>query len=613
MQLNQSNNYDVISLCIEEYNVSACLFDGTKVLLFTSYRDNFRFELTKKLLNSYNLNKIIIDSFIGIGPLINKGNINKFHKMPIAHKKKLFTQLSKSENSCLKALNSFCSHSELISVENIKILGYSGKYQIEMKNLNYFYIGDCLNVILSKSETLKDILKSCKTRFGKIILKKWIQQPLQDYLKIIERRDQLEFILPFLPKISNLLKTCKIMKVEQKINFNKLKTALKAVFNLDQILNETIKLQNHKKYVKIYKMLKIVNNMDENQELQANSTVIIESMAKELSLKFNISLSIVYFPQIGFLIESSFSIDKLIFKIKDKLYCKNKDMESLDLIIGDPYDMANRRETEIFTKCINKIRNANFTYLYDYIGNVDALASLAYKNCGEYAGLINQDSKLNTQLKNCDELESVLNENKSNKLDEKQINLPIRTESINNQNTIINGVELGNKNIICGNLDGIKMIETIILNQIGCKVPCNSTKLPIYKSLAYLEKQVYFFDIKNSYFQNEVMKSGVVFRESTKDTFCIIEDPFQSTSPMEGFSIFSNFIQKISAKNAIFSTKFDFDRCNELIEGKMLIFDQNTKYLREVNKYLLENEKLEEFNQLSNVSKWLLYKKSTSD
>ena len=123
-----------------------------------------------------------------------------------------------------------------------------------------------------------------------------------------------------------------------------------------------------------------------------------------------------------------------------------------------------------------------------------------------------------------------------------------------------------------------KIIETIILNQIGCKVPCNSTKLPIYKSLAYLEKQICFFDIKNSYFQNEVMKSGVVYRESTKDTFCIIEDPFQSTSPMEGFSIFSNFIQKISVKNAIFSTKFDFDRCNELIEGKMLIFDQSTKY-----------------------------------
>lgn len=564
----------VLSLLIDKYTVHSSLFNGNEIHLYTPYRDCFTYKSTKVLLELLNPSVIIVETFIGLSPLLNKENIDKFHKISIGQRNKIFSNISKGENRCLRLLSHYFSIFELVSVENINILGYLGSYPIKRLEWNTFYIDNCIDDLLVDNNTLKNILKGTKTKYGKIIIKKWIFHPLETAQQIYQRRKILEFIMPILPKVSRLLKQCKDVEINKNLDIKKLKKGFKSVFNLAELMNEKVKLEAKSRYLKVYKFLKFFENQyckvrtKESEDIgKENIYSWIDTMAESLSKTFGFSLSVVYFPEIGFLIESSYAIEKVLFKIKDKFYSKNNSMNELDYKITDYYDEKNRKESNEFSKLISRIKSVKYAHLYDFIGEIDALVSIALNNIGQY------------------------------------------NEIFNDTELLLDGIELYQKNIFLNEFQGKQIANMVVLNQIGSKLSNLNVRIPIYKKLAYLSKNSIFNEIKNSFFQKEVRKVGIIFRECNHDTCCIIEQPFHSTTPIEGFELFSELCKKIVVKNLFISTKFEFSRCDKLckeIKAKLLLINEANTFIEAENINMKDSSA--EINKICAIGIWLLFK-----
>lgn len=573
-----------LSLYVKNLEMSLCSFDGHIISLYPTIHDNHRLERTKKLIETLNPDEIIVNTFIGLGPILTKENIKSICKLPSVKCRNVFSGLSTNENKTIKALSNHCGRKRLIAVESAKIMGYSENYPIERKNTGSFYLLDTFNILMRKSSKIKRIISKSSTQFGRAIIKSWLRNPLDERDAITGRRRAISFMLPYIPRIEKLLRLSRISRVEKKINIQKLKRALKSAFNLDDLLGEIIKMRHKEKYIKLYRTIRsIERTRNKNQNSGAESTMeehqldrtletklnrvseTLDAVAQVLSLQHKVPLCVVFFfPQLGFLLESPIIIEQAIFQIKDKFYCKSKEMKKLDQRFGDPHDQARQKEALLFSKIARRIKGTNFTYFYDYIGEIDALTTCALNGSGEYGDCVENDGPL-----------------------------------------AIDGAEIPSKCIIQEEFPGIEILEFVVLNQIGVGSR-SSYKVPLYNAAAYLPKESTSIDIKNSRFQQEVINAGVVFRDSTPHTLVIIEDPFHSTAPMEGLAIFSAFVESLAAKNLLISSKFEFEDCAELamqVNGKLLMFANGRIQKPESNPRV--NEEIE---ILSKTCKYFLFR-----
>ena len=123
--METKNNY-ILAVAFENNTVSLCLFDSHKIVLFNYYIDDFTFTQTNNQINLTNPSLIVVESCTDSIPFRKTGKEGIFRKVGISDGKRPFSMLSKLENKSLKLLNKFLSHPELISVESIKTIGYSG-------------------------------------------------------------------------------------------------------------------------------------------------------------------------------------------------------------------------------------------------------------------------------------------------------------------------------------------------------------------------------------------------------------------------------------------------------------------------------------------------------
>lgn len=563
------NLQTILTLYIEKHTVFLCFFNGKNISILNPYNDSFIFKSTSKLLHTLKPSKILVDTLIGFSPILNKENIASFHRISINHKNKVLKNLSKGENRSLKILSSYFGSSEIVEIENIKILGYLGSYPIEKVQWNTFYLHFSSDELIKCSPLIKHLFTHLKTSFGKVILTEWLSNLLQIQEEIKERRNLIEFTVTMLPKILKLIKRCKEIKIDRNMDICKLRRVFKTIFQLTEVYDNTkLKLKNKSKYVKLFKIIKLFEHryLPSETVIDSENCDWINTLAVSLSNKFRIPLSIIFFPEIGFVIESSCTIEKAIFRIKDKFYCKNKDMRELDIQITDWYKEKNKKMSKIFSKLMLKMRKIKFFNIYEFIGEIDTLATLAANNTECYNDLGN--STKNTYK----------------------------------------GVEISSKNIIFGDFCGIELVECILLNQIGCKISDSNTHIPIYKKLIYLNRNYLDKNIQNSSFQSEIIRTGIAFRESDQDSCCIIEEHFQHTMPIEGFKLLSAFIKKVCVRTLFISTKFEIQQSLKIIDeiSVKAFIVQNKNSLVEISDELANLLK-DEVHKLDKISKWLLF------
>ncbi|ELA42789.1 uncharacterized protein VICG_00104 [Vittaforma corneae ATCC 50505] len=519
------NKSSILSICNESNRVGMCYYDGNKYRIFAPFYDYFTLSKALKIIDECFPDIIIASVSEVFQEMLKSKYAEKVIYMHTRSKNIAFKDIDKLENATIRLLSSFTNHYPLVGVEGDKIVGYAGEYIIEKVNAGAFFIDNSVISNITDFKRLNLIVKNAITRFGRCTLVRWISQPLISEQEVAERRSKIEYMVCKVPKLLKLLRKCKINCFDQKINFSKLKLFIKSALIIQKLLHEKLALPNRKRYLKLYKILRIFDKngisngkdrkLDELRSFIDKIPLILENTTRKLSQKYQIPISSVYIPGAGFFIESGQSLQDTIFTVKDKFYCKNEDMKNLDAKIGDPYERINAREIEISIRVIEKIHKTKLSPLYDFIGEVDSCISLYLNTNGSF------------------------------------------TECCSSSTFEYQNISFHKTSVLLGGFNTIDLIESIIINQIGGCVDQSSARYPLFKRLAFKIQNEKHASVHNSAFQNEVIQLSKIFRHSDENTLCLLEGIAESTTPTEGLDIFSSFIQKITARFLIISTSYE--------------------------------------------------------
>lgn len=508
----------------ENNRIALCIFTGSKYMFHPTFYDNFSLTQALKILEHYDCPLIVSVSEIFQEAFRTRSSKNIIYTCRKSRGTTLPT-LGRLENSLIRLLAAYLKHMPLVSVDSESLIGYAGEYPVERMQPAGFFMDDYIITNMCAFSNLELLKRNTLTSFGRHHMYMLISEPLTFKEAILDRRLTLEYMACKIPKIQKLLKRCRVNCFNKELDLFRLRQLVKSALGIHKLLHEKIRLENNGKYLRLYRVLRIFNRdgvlrgkdskLDEYWNSVNKIPAILETVARRLANKYQVPLGCVYIPGAGFFIESSHSIHEPVFRIKDKLYMKCEEMINLDNRFQDPYEQINERETEIVASIIQKIRKMRLSYLYDFIGVVDSYVSLYLTVGGEFSDILEA------------------------------------ADSFRCGNT-----RFSKRSIFLGELDVNSVAETIILNQIGSRVPGTVEKLPIFKRL--IVKPRSRDDKHNSTFQNEVIQLSRVYRTSTEDTFTILDGIAESTAPAAGVQIFSELWKKISAKYLIACTSYDY-------------------------------------------------------
>ncbi|KAM0681542.1 hypothetical protein GINT2_000055 [Glugoides intestinalis] len=543
---------NVISVCNKNNLISICVFDGTRYSLFRSFYDTFSLSKTTEILDAHATCKIITSLSSVFLISLKRQYRDNIEQIEFTDQKKVFKRLSNLENSTIKVLSAFMRHRPLLNSENALIIGYAGIFKIDYIGPMGFYIGAEIVEHMNRFPLLNTIYKGATIKAGRYTIIKWLSHPLTSIEDLDKKRQCVLYVAPQLPKLRSLLKNIHINALDKKLEPNRLKKTLKAVFLMQKLLKKCLSLQSKKKYMKIYKIICIFgkegilpgadSKLDSLRGKMNSLHISLENVANKVSKKHNVAVSAVYLPGLGFFIESYTILYEPFFIINDKYYFKTEEVNNLDHILGDPYQLLVDRESYIISKVIEKIQKTNFSHLYDFIGEVDAYCSL-YQNT---AGLF--------------------------------------TETLLECNSFVfSGVELCKKSIFLGNYEMEKLIECVVINQIGGRTIIE--KLPFFDHIAMKIPDINRPRLFDSTFQDEMIQLAAIFQFSTQRTLCLFKEIGESTTPKEGLVILSAIIKKVPSFFSIFSTTFDYS------ELELYIAQVDRKI------YKIKNEKYVEINE----------------
>lgn len=539
--------FPVISIANKETKIGICVFDGDNYQYYSQFYDDIYLSKTIELVQNINP-KRIVSSVTGLFKITLKRRFDSIHFMNVRLNTIIFNNLSSVEHKSIKLISNFLNHKPILKVENnSNIIGYADKFPILTEKCMNVFINEDIIKNIHQMPKLDLLLKNTITKFGKLCIIHWISNPCIIESDIQERRSLIQHISSMMPKIKRLLKDCKFPSFDRNIHFYRLRRSLKASLLLQRLIQDRIKLKNKKSFLKLYKMLRIFDSngisdqkdpiLDGYRNKVNHISTVLEKTSKNLAIEYNIPLSTVYFPNIGFYIESSVPFDNLSFVIGDKFYSKNNEMNELDRKYGDPYHEINMREASITVKIMKKILKIDFSELYELIGCLDASVSLYISLPGHFAGFD----------PNCDSFE-------------------------------LSAYECFNKKtVLTYKMDVNKIIETIIIHQIGGMVSNDIEHLPVFKNIAIKRRSSTFNNEHMSTFQNEVIILSRIFRNMKDRGICIIEGIGESTSPREGISLLAAFVECILCDILIISTEFQSNELKEYLDEKRINIVSNKK------------------------------------
>ena len=619
------------SIFYEKNLVGICVF-SEKYIIYPYLTDNYSCETALSVINYYKITHLILP--IDIDPpkiKILEKSCNETIRIPrCKFNTKFFNNSNMLGNKAFNALCNYLNHTDCSVEPKGTIIGSINSYPISVienktKMLLTSEIITQLNLLSTNSSFLSSI-NLCSTTLGEEKLKLWIQTPLTNLNCIKKRHIQQELVETRITAVLAALKSFKIPNFNKPINIHEIQLFLSGAFALNSLLSSAIKLQNIKIYENLYKELRCFQNneiqqgvdkkLDDIKRMIKILPGILDEIAVEISKNLDIDLSIIYFPQIGYVIESekldefstmiethhfsrnmnqvslfkenmvsmmdenikqckskeksssseedkTFSfqfqnqtIKKVYFRLNRQFYYKNADMVELDETFGDIFICAKEREIFIYENMVECIAKVDFSHLFDFIAKVDASAALVRHKIKN--GCIKPTlCEINSRIPK----------------------IHIKSRKI--------GDFLFQKNSIVHTSEKFihNLAKIFILAQIGGYVPCQTAVFPIFDSFLINRDRKY----KGSRFLHEMQVQSKFIKINTPKTLILSEYSQEITSSCENIAIFSAIHEFYQNSYSITTTDFNLSD----IQSKWDLFSNETDFSQKFDFYFFnEYDKL---------------------
>lgn len=550
------SNLPIVAIAEGTKGCSVLVFDGKRCNMHSNIEDNYSNTNLIHLLSQYNPALILVSRSLKIVYGLESNEIN--HKnIHVIKKSEIFSkQLNSSEKEIIGLIKTYIGLNNFVDMVENDFIGYLDKYPI-YKMHNHSGINIPIDVLrrlnlIGGKNTLPELTI---TSFGRKTILYWLRNPCiteEDIKKRIEIQIALK---SYLPRISKLLKKCKIQIVKNDIKYDKLKKAIRSVLTLARILPESINIKNRKLLIKIYKICSQFNNdrfacnddpkLSKLVKLHDKMPRIMKKYAIKIMESYKCVCDIIYIPELGFHLESDeFISEEVAFQIKNIKYYKTFEMRQLDRKYGNIYRILKSRRVYLQSVISSKIKKYNLGYFYDFIGEIDAIMALI-KHSYIQNGLFSDHSK-NQQdpepiiLKKWFGYENVILYNKTTILYESKI------------------------------LE--KFLSTVILNQIGAKIAGGCIKLPIYKKIFYKFNFLLNADKKESTFIKEIKLFKFVMENSDESTLCLVDGIGHYTNTELGNVLFNVIADSIKARTLLIASQFTYAN---IVESTKNIIDMN--------------------------------------
>lgn len=257
----------------------------------------------------------------------------------------------------------------------------------------------------------------------------------------------------------------------------------------------------------------------------------LDEVAKKVASENNISISIIYFPQLGYLIETNEEMKEWDekFKISDIFYYKNNFMETLDSEFGDLKNRIEDIEIDVSNLLLIEISKSH-AKLKSLITNVDCFVSLSIS--AEKFNLVKGEISKDRDI----ELVGF-----SGFAEKVQNNLYIK------RNLIITGSNGSGKSTLLRNIANI-----VILNQMGSFLPCKYARLPIF------DKIFTKFTMKEntSSFKFDILQLSEAIKFATKHSLVLIDEFGKGSDLIDGISLLLSVIKNFCYPRVLITTHF---------------------------------------------------------
>ncbi len=481
-------------------------------------------------------------------------------------------------------------------INNIEILKINEYMEIEANTRKNLELTRNLNSN-TKENSLINILDQADTVMGSRMIHEWLERPLIDKEKINRRLDLVDGFYKdniLSRNISNLLDNVyDLERILAKISYKRanardlisLKNSLRDIPELKKILiNSSDKLiknlgENLPDIGDIYQIIdhaiiddppiniteggiikdsydKGLEELKKASDNAENRLISYESEQRELTGIKN--LKIIYNKNNGYSIEVTKSnVDKVDKSYIRKQTLKNQErytteeLENISSIILNGKEKINSLEYEIFNKVIQKILDSTLRLqnLSKMIANIDSLNS--------FAKIAEKNSYIRPTITNNDEI--IIKDGRH----------PVIESNLSENEFIANDTNIGQEDnliqIITGpNMAGKstymrQMALIIIMAQIGSFVPATSAEIGICDKIFTRIGASDNISKGESTFMLEMNEVSNIIKNSSKNSFVILDEVGRGTSSDDGLSIAMALVEYLSKHKkvkTVFATHF---------------------------------------------------------
>lgn len=449
-----------------------------------------------------------------------------------------------------------------------------------LKSLGIFQERNNPNLLIKsklKHSSLFGAINHTCTSYGSEMLKNWLYFPLIDVNLIEKRRETVEFILKneLYKKLTPCLKKCRdIENIDNKFTdkkmhhfFSSLEMFLYNAREIFILVNLNIDISNLTEISNICK-----NNIDLkednmfiikkgiNKELDAQKKLYDElpeylnEIAKKVMDEYQINLAIVYFPQLGYLIETHKFINELIpiITTENVFYYKNEFMSTLDEELGDVLNKIVDLEKDIVYSLKNKIDKYKneISFYIEHIAKIDCLNSLAI-----IAKKYNlKKSKISDRIGYIEfrGLKHIF----MNTPETNDVDFSIKIDG----KTVITGDNGSGKSTFLKSIGNL-----IIINQIGSFIPCKYAELSLFDKIFTKFNSIESLKNKRSAFMSDVLQINQAFYYGTSNSLLLVDEFGKGTNIIDGVSLLFSLINNLDRFLCIYITHFQ-----EFIENELL-------------------------------------------
>lgn len=409
--------------------------------------------------------------------------------------------------------------------------------------------------------SLFSYINHCQTRAGAEMLKMWISFPLTSAEAIAKRKEIVEFVVTnkMHQPLVKALKRCGFVDETLK-NFTPA-TIKKYLKSAGDFYRSIFVIRDHLRDIYCFDLDAIIPpsprsafhlpdiaesvdpgsdfvfkagtdpELDRLKEMYHDLPKYLDEVAcKVASEHNNIDVSIIYFPQLGYLIETSQERDwDLKFKIADIYYYKNNFIETLDSEFGDLKNRVNDIEIEMTSAILQEISRSH-TRLRNIVSTIDCFVSLAVAadKFNLTKGEVHKDRRI--------ELVGFVG-----------LGDGVENTITIDKNLIITGSNGSGKSTLLRNVAHI-----VILNQMGSFVPCKHARLPIFDKIftKITSKE------NTSSFRCDLLQVSESVKFATRDSLVLIDEFGKGSDLIDGVSLLLSITKNFDYPRILLTTHF---------------------------------------------------------